>query len=497
MKKFLFLLLSILLLTLTSCGYKYTEEYARISEPYGSDFPVNGNLAQTVVEGRTYLFDPDITESDRNKFIKAQERLCNYLMANSTITSGMTFYVLPEYPCRADSAENAVWFGLDAWKTEEQITATLLGAMGDYTNYGYVTALSHHIAEELNWQTENVAAELETAIFQETPALLNLVYPCFTERYASPEQVAACRMLAITLLERPDGAFEGEAAYLRAVDAFAKEAGIDFTRTNLTFAYNSESCPVKIQTQYMEVFCDATYCDDLGVPEAGLDPMRDVTSIIAFFETLDARLTPVREQFAVECDTSVTVHMTDEIPYSGKGGMKLSGLFDWKQGQPHITVTSLYVLMHEYIHALQYLRYVQDGTPVDRAFADNWTLEMLAVYFSSEYNYLWRCRRIAAGLADDVSDVIGRPYDDASDEILFLRRMLCLMQQRGDTNALPYYLKTAYSSGGAPFGQYFCDTYGVRNFVLCMLYPEQSEARIGVSLDTVVDGWCDWIMSAQ
>lgn len=493
MKKFLFLLSIFFFLTLTACGHEYTEEYARISEPYGSDFLVNGKLAQTVVEGRTYRFDPAIAESDRSRFIKAQERLCNYLTANSMITAGMTFYVLPEYPCRADASENAVWFGLDALKTEEQITATLLGAMGDYTNYGYVTALSHHIGEKLNWRTEKLAAEIETAIFQETPALLNLVYPCFTERYATAEHVAACRILAVSLLERLDGAFEGEAAYLRAVDAFAKEAGIDFTRTELAFAYHGESCPVKLETQYMEVFCEATYrgsFDDLG---AEYEPMRDVTSIIGFFEDLDARITPVQALFGVTSEKKIPVRMLGEIPYSGYDGAELSGLFYWEQNERKIMVTTLYSLMHEYVHGLEYLRYYQDTGSA--CTFESWTYEVLTCYFSAHDSYLARSCRIAAGIADDVSDIIGRPYDDASDEILFLRSMLCMLQQRGDTNKLPYYLKTAYNVGASSFGEYFAQNWGEEALVECMIYPDRILTVTGKTADEVIDDWCDWIMS--
>ena len=60
-------LLLLLCLLLAGCTQKepavvceYEEVYMRASEPYGSDFVVNGNMMQTQVNGHTYAFSHPI-----------------------------------------------------------------------------------------------------------------------------------------------------------------------------------------------------------------------------------------------------------------------------------------------------------------------------------------------------------------------------------------------------------------------------------------------------
>jgi len=54
----------------------------------------------------------------------------------------------------------------------------------------------------------------------------------------------------------------------------------------------------------------------------------------------------------------------------------------------------------------------------------------------------------------------------------------------------PYYLKST-NKACAAFGEYFVRTYGEEAFFGCMLYPSYAEAFIGVTVDQVVDDWCE------
>lgn len=464
--------------------YTYTDEFFRLSEPYGNDWVVNGTLCKTEVGGRAYLFEPTVTEEDRSAFIASEERLCADLDERGITTDGLRFIVLSDYANRADSAGMTAYFGCDTRHTYEQIMTTLQAALGDYTNYGYVYALANDLAGELAWAVDERPAADTDAPFRETPALLNLVYPCFTEAYAEEAEIAACRYLARACLADMTDPYGGEAAFLAAVYHRAREMGISFTpmSTAIGFAYGGVECPVKVRTACVEVFCSETYEKSLPRLDASVDPMARYDCMIAFFEDFDTRAIALRERFDVTADYLIPVALTDDILN------EYSGLF--KPGDASsIDLRSLYSLLHEYIHYLDFTRFIADGNKADDW--SYWTHEVLTTYYSLHYDVVYRQLYAAAGVTTNPSVIIGSPYENEADELVFRRIMLATTPERSE---LLYRLKTAYGYGAASFGGYFAELYGDAALIECMIYPERTVERTGLTLDEIVDNWCAWVV---
>lgn len=469
-----------------SPAYEYTDEYLRLSEPYSGKWVVNGNLQKTEVDSRTYLFDPSISVDTRSDFISAQEALCLFLSEKGISTDGLRFIVPKDYINRSDSTEKTAYFALDTQGTYQQILVTLQTALGDYVNYGYAYALADHTAATLGWITDAPAEEVNAKKFQSSPALLQLVYPCFSEDYTPRDEIDACRHLSRACLAGMDDPYAGEDTFMTAVQDFAREAGIDFTPTHLGFAYAGVDCPLKIRTKYVELFRNYSYersSDRLDVED---DILAWYDTSISFFEEFDRRAEELRTLFETEDDFVIPVMLAGNI------GVRYAGLFYPKGEDSKIELSDLYALMHEYIHYLDYTRHLTNGGNTTNW--SNWTHEVLTTYYSRYYDVLFRLKLAEAGETIHPSRVIGQPYEDEDDELLFRRIYLATTPQK---NELLYRLKTAYDYGAVSFGGYFAELYGDAALIECMMYPEKTPDLTGKALDEIVNDWCEWIAATE
>lgn len=70
--------------------------------------------------------------------------------------------------------ERGAYLSVDVVETAEQVNLTLRALLGEYTNYGYLYALSSYASELLGWERFDVA-DPDGQVFLDTPPLLNLV----------------------------------------------------------------------------------------------------------------------------------------------------------------------------------------------------------------------------------------------------------------------------------------------------------------------------------
>lgn len=187
MKKIVIVLLLLILL----CGcekkqsYLYTESYQRIIVPMGSEYILQGNVYEASINGRVYEFQNTITEDERNAFIDAEEKICALLEENNISTDGYRLVILKDGENFSSSAEKTAIFSQKSLRNWEQIITTLQAAMGDYTNYGYLYALSNSIAKDFKWVEDSVKeTNWQESLFQ-NGTLMNLMYMCFDEKYSS------------------------------------------------------------------------------------------------------------------------------------------------------------------------------------------------------------------------------------------------------------------------------------------------------------------------
>lgn len=501
-KQHLRLISWLLLLTvfLSACNlekppeYSYTEEYLRISEPYGEDFIFNGNVFQVSVNGHTYAFHSSIPEPVSNQFILAQEGLCQLLERNGISTAGQTYRVLENYSNWTDSANQVSYYGLNMLKSWKQVLTTVQAALGDYTNYGYLYALSNKVAADLGWKQDEISKSASGEALSENTRLLNLVYPCFDEKYTDAADIESCKLVAKELLSGLENIWSEE-AFLQAQLDYAQSKSLDFQPTYLTFAYYSPSCPLKLQTKYLEVFRDYTF-QASGEFLAGYieqDYMADTGSLIHTFEWFDEQLTQIRGAFASfempEGDI-VPVRMCAELPRGFLSQhFESGGIYVHVRGERNIYATTVTVLAHEYTHYLYDLCCGGNLTAYEP-----WHNEAVAYYLSVGSNFEKRwifASQDKNGYMESIETLIGQAYDEPLDEIRFLRRAL-----REDSDQCLFFLKNISNQQiiASAFGEYFVRTYGKDAYLRCMLDASKTKDITGKTLDEVLD---DWIADMQ
>ena len=461
--------------------YEYTEVYRRISEPYASGFVLQENMRQAVVGGRCYEFEASIPEDRCDAFITGQEALCALLEGQGLSTEGLTFRILLDYTNWTDSENGTASFGLHTAGTWAQALTTLQAVFGDYSNYGYLYALADHVAEALGWVRDETGDATATP-FRADSSLLNLVYPCFDSAYTGAEDIAACKALSKALLAETEDVWS-EAAFLQARLDWARSQGIDFEATELTFAYYSESCPLKFRTKYLEVFKDATYGQDFYVTAGYIteDYFVSTGKIIQTFQWLDEQLISLREIFGATGAELVPVQLRGDT--GGEGALRYRGLFSAKGDAGSIQTKNIHCLAHEYVH---YLFWRAGGTE-DPAY-EQWLNEVVAHYYAvAEHyeTYLLIGANADPGRIGDIEALIGEDYNEPADYIKFTR---AIARKRGD-QPYPYYLETDPLLCPA-FGDYFVRTYGEETFLACMLAPSTARARTGKTIDEIVDDFC-------
>lgn len=461
--------------------YTFEEVYLRIMEPYGTGFILSGKAWQTTVGEHTYDFHPSISEEDRCAFITAQEELCAYLQDHSLSSSGLTFRLFQDYVNRTESDNALAFYGTQTVQSWEQILTTVQTVMGDYTNYGYLYALANHIAGELGWSQDSTPSESAIA----TPELLNLVYTCFDETYTDAPSIAACKALSRELLSGMEDIWSEE-QFLQARLDYAEANGIDFTPTYLVFAYNSDSCPLKFQTRYLEIFRDQTYVADFSYKEGLIDEdfLADTQQIIETFQWLDDQLTVLRDHFDIADDYIVPVQLMDQLPEMNSYYFENGGLYVPYTDAPMIYTTSLSVMAHEYTH---HIYYCLTGGEYDPEY-ESWQNEAIAHYFtvSSAYeDYLLYATKVDPDFMDTLKYVLREAYDEPSDYIKYLRRIM----RYEENPQYQYYLKY-YNDLCPAFGEYFVRTYGEETFINCMLAASKTEEYTGKTMDQILEDWC-------
>ena len=460
--------------------YEYTEPYVRLMEPCGSGFVIQKNVLQIEVGAHTYRFEPSIGEQARNGFIAGQEALCRLLDDNGIRTDGLCFFVFPDYPNWTDSANAVAYYGLNAAKSWQQALTTVQLARGDYSNYGWLYALSDHLAGDLGW-TQDEATDADTGLVDGT--LLNLVYPCFDGFYSSPEDIAACKALSKELMAGLDDIWSEE-DFLLARKRYAEEKGIDFVPTYLAFAYYSPSCKLKTRGMYLEFFRTNSFTEDRYYTRGYIDEdyMASLVGMIRGIGWLEDYLTLLRETFEIDDPALLPVYLMDD---AGRyANLTYAAYFKPDKDGGSITGVCLPVMAHEYVHYLYWLR----GGQNDPAY-ESWINEVVACY----YGYPEEYELYASFFGSDpdklriIEDYIGEAFDEPVDYIRFLRA-----RYRSGIMPYPYryYLITEYDLRPV-FGDYFIRTYGEDVFLEWALHPSKARQLTGKTNEEIISDWCE------
>ena len=239
---------------------------------------------------------------------------------------------------------------------------------------------------------------------------------------------------------------------------------------------------VIVDRETEEIYLDSEYEGSCTLSEESkaADPLFHLTPMIGFLESVDDRLTELRELFACTDTALLPVYMQPVQQIFSATGKNYGGMYYPCGGNSYVEASSIYVLTHEYVHYLDDLTGTGD---------DSWCGEVLAVYYQKDMTYLSRC--VSAGFGASITiewltEIIGQPYDSVEDEILFQHIMTAHEEN-------PRYSLISLYNGRLSFGDYFVQTYGEPVFIDCMLQPEKTILHTGFTMDEIVEQWCGWL----
>lgn len=481
-------MISLLLVLFVSCvpeehlEYEYSDGYHMEIEPMGFRYFINGKTREACVNGHNYVFEFVVSEKTCNEFILENEKLCDFLGNNGISTEGLTFFILDDYQNRSDSENSTSYIDISTERTWKHILTVIQTALGDYTNYGYLYALSNFTAEKLGWEKEQTMS-FDNNIFVNNPDLFNLVYTCFCEPYSSIDEITACKALSVEILKEIDNPYSGENDFTVLLPKYAKDMGIEFNPTYIVFAYNGESCPLKFRSKYFEVFRDVTYIQSRHVGQMmDEDHLKSIKTIINSYEAFDSYINPLVEKFNLNELEPLPVILMNEIPqkYGTSGGVFVS-----HEGK--IFARGSNCIIHEYTHYIYYL--LTEG--YNEGY-EMWLDEAFTRYFTyhAQYEFYVKFFEYQKGNAylEEACNLIGQDFDEPYDYILYNKALHKreLDYERGIT--WQYYLKTNMTCGDV-FGVYFVETYGEKAFINSMLFPQNIKKYTGKTMDEIIYDW--------
>lgn len=470
-------------------AYAYSTEIRSFLRPAVA----NGEALRTALttdteDGTFFCFTKE--EAEANDFINTQRTLVQYLRSCGIRIEELEYYGTDYGYSFSQSSENAIYVGFSDVRTWQQVLVTLQGVWGDYTDYGYVYALSNAIADELGWQADAIPAfEKKDAdlFFAENPGAVQLLYPTFTEKLASQETVTHSKALAAHLLEginwedavsKPIS--EQLDAYYDLIRAYAQELSIPFELQACGYAYYGENVKLRIITAYAELIIDRNY-HDVHETVYG-DYWGDYLSVYQTTNTINAEISAAVEYFDLQ-DTAgiIQLNWLDKNDSNTQWLIRNNGAYYYSTHTAYVTSAVSY--LHEYYHHIQYL------LNPDLKFAwQSQTFCELGAFYS-----LYRQMSMKNMFTQDEEgvklfyDYTGRSYEPGRDDYYEVMDILCYDSE---------YYKLEYQTGGEAhnsFCRYLVDLYGEESVFDVLLFPNTVEDATGKTWDSLRAEWEQYI----
>ncbi|MBR3704538.1 MAG: hypothetical protein IKM11_03505 [Oscillospiraceae bacterium] len=453
-------------------------------------------LSLTIDDGWFFCVTVDTEKAD--EFVNAQRTLLQFLRDSGMETPKLNYFAMDTDDSFSESEKKRAHMALSDAKSYQQVLITLQTLWGDYTDYGYLHAVSNIIAAHLGWQTDAVGEVDQTALdafFAENPDALNLLYPCFVADYASEETMRNCKVLSKQLLEKIDlrealtKPIDEQVNDFRAlVDAYAQEISVTFSRQESGYAYYGEYIPLKISTPYVLHMVERGYDDQnrVGMEELGNDTFDYFSDYRSTFETMtiiNNEIARSVEHFGLENEVGLVVmnwicaenapQLTNNLNRSCYFADYDGSVFD---GTIYLRTISAY--LHEYFHHIESTIHDLGRTWQAQAFADLGSaqsqhgrsfLDWPFMYDeeSSEMFYAAFGREYQPGYED---------YYNAHDLICYINNLYILDYNSG-------------SSAWNSFTHYLLDQYGEDTVPQLLLFPDTVESVTGKTWEELR---CEW-----
>lgn len=489
-------ILILFLVILTGCTFNSpnpineTYTYSVQSKLYVRPAAANGEVLRSALttvtqDGKFFCFTED--ETTANDFVNTQRTLVQYLRDCGVEIEELEFLGTDYGYSFSESSENAVYVDLSDVRSWQQVLVTLQAVWGDYTDYGYVYAMSNAIADELGWQTDSVPAfEQETAdlFFAANPEAINLLYPTFTDKLATEETVCNSKALAVHLFNEMNWKNavnkpidEQLDDYYELVSAYAQELSTPFERQTCGYAYYGEDVKLRIMTSYAELIIDSNYRDALQRIYG--DYWDYYLSVYQTANIINEEITAAVEYFTLQ-DTAGTIQINwldgeDSntkwlIPHN-------TGVYNFSTQT--VYVTSIRSYLHEYFHHIQHLLNPDLGFSwQSQSFCELGASRSQHRQMYSESTFL----RGEEG-AKLFQDFTARAYEPGRDDYFEAMDILCYYNNQ---------YKLEYQSGAQDhnsFCRYLVDLYGERAAFDLLIFPKTVEAATGKTWEALRSEW--------
>lgn len=471
-------------ITLIEESYEYSIKRKNYVQPATVDGWVEKDALTTATEdGSFFCFTSDTAQAD--DFINSQRMLLSYLKDYGMEIREMEFYCTDYGYCFSESSGNAIYVDHSSVRTWQHVLVTLQGVWGDYTDYGYVYAMSNAIAGEMDWQTESVPSMDQgslDAFFTENPAAVHLLYPTFTARFSSEGTVNNSKALVSRIFARVD--WRAALAkpigvqlddYYSLVSDYAKELSIPFTRQACGYAYYGENVPLRIMTAYAELIIDGNYRD---VQENIYgDYFSEYESIYETANIINQEITASVARFGLEEEAGMmTIKFLDSENPSAKKYVQRLGSYYLSTETAY--VTSLFLYLHEYHQHIENI--LTQGSGVDwqpQAFCVIGSTYSQHYLYSYEYSFTHDLKCI-----DLFHTFTGRSYQPGRDDFYEVMDILCYV---GDY----YLLGGTGAESWASISRYLIDLYGEEAVCDLLLFPETVDDVTGKNWETLESEW--------
>ena len=465
--------------------YKYSKRHKNYVQPAVVDgWAEKDALTTTTDEAVFFCFTTDSAVAD--DFVNSQLTLLRYLKNQGVEIGKMGFYGTDYGYSFSESSDKAAYIALSEVKTWQQILVTLQAIWGDYTDYGYVYAMSNAIAEELDWRADvavPIGERKIDAFFTENPAAIHMLYPTFSTELSSQKTANNSKALIErifaqidwqTALAKPIA--EQLDAYYLLVSDYAQMLSVPFTRQTCGYAYYGENVQLRIMTTYAELIVDKDYTD---IQQAYADCFANYEAIYETANTLNREISSTVEYFGLE-DTAGTVRIKfvdEENPLietytTGRNGIYYSST-------KIIYLPTIWACMHEYHHHIEYL--LTGGSNHD------WQSQAFCELGASRFAYsnsLWD-----QPFTEDAdhrflfSFFTGRDYQPGRNDFFEVMDILCFI---GD------YYQLYYSTGAESINsisRYLMELYGEDTVFDLYLHPETVEEVTGKTWNELQSEW--------
>ncbi|MBQ0109552.1 MAG: hypothetical protein KBS44_04675 [Clostridiales bacterium] len=461
----------------------YEEYFLRESCDVGGDFIFNSKIKACTVGSRKYEFENTFSNPEMDKFVFDTEKLFAYLSEKNIDTENFVIRVPKDYAPRADSKNKTVYLRLRE-PDHENVSAVLLAVFGEYTNYGYIYALSEKVCAGLGYEQDvNVCDNPD--ILKNDPALYNLVYPCFDEKYTSVMYIPACKFAAKQALGDMSDAFAGEDEFMRKVDFRAASLGVNFKKTDVRFAPGGQECDIRIRVKDLYIPVEKGFTERYVLAGTSNENyLIDVATMVKTFSwlsgkisELDSTVSPSLPEEARGSDITVCLSTSVDGRYDYMYGVTYGkGYF----GSADCKATSALDLGYAYVYSLLYKAAGEKPT--------DWLLEALSYCFLYESAYEKRINNL-------FPESIGRNADDtyysagigdyAEDELDFCH-IICALQE---DNTLYSYLVGHYYENGVSFCDCVKGVYGTDALIKLAVDPDNAKKYTGKTLTELINDW--------